>query len=121
MAAPIFDTADVEKNRLAGGLGYILPFVPYLACKDSAFGRYCANQGLILWICLLLAWIVFGIVGALLGWLPLVGALISWIIGMAHWVVNAVLCLVMLYFTFIACTTGRANEVPVVGTVTLLK
>ncbi len=117
MAAPVFDTADIEKNKLTGGIGYILPFVPYFACKNSAFGRYCANQGLILWICLLLVGIVFGIVGALLGWIPLIGG----VIRAAHWVVRTVLWLVMIYYTFIACTTGRANEVPVVGTVTLIK
>ena len=121
MAAPIFDSKDVESNRVTGGIGYILPFVPYFACKNSAFGRYCANQGLILWIAILLVSIVFGIVSGVLGWFPLIGGMVRWLLGTASHLVRTILIIVGCYCSFIAIKDGRATEIPVIGTLNLIK
>ena len=63
---PTFDKEDVEKNKVMAGLAYIIFFLPLIACPDSAFGRFHANQGLLLFI--------FGVVGSfLLGLIPIIG------------------------------------------------
>lgn len=49
-AVPIFEKADVEKNKVIAGLAYLLFFLPLIACPDSPFGRFHANQALLLWI-----------------------------------------------------------------------
>ena len=121
MAAPIFDSSDVDRNRVTGGIGYILPFVPYLTCKNSAFGRYCANQGLILWIVIFLTYVAFGLIGAVLGWLPLLGGMVHWIVNTASNLVRGVVFIYACYCAFIAISSGRATEVPVVGTLQLIK
>ena len=53
-----FDPDDMKKNALIGALGFICFPVPLIACPQSLFGRFCANQGLIL----LLAYIAVSIV-----------------------------------------------------------
>ncbi len=44
----IFDPADIEKNKTIAGLAYVLFFLPLIACPDSKFGRFHANQALLL-------------------------------------------------------------------------
>jgi hypothetical protein len=44
-AIPVFDQADIEKNKTMAGLAYLLFFLPLVACPDSPFGRFHANQG----------------------------------------------------------------------------
>ena len=48
----IFNTEDVEQNKVFGILSYIgiLVLVPILAAKDSQYARFHANQGLVLFI-----------------------------------------------------------------------
>ena len=41
------DPADIEKNKAMGGLAYFLFFLPLVACPESKYGRFHANQGLI--------------------------------------------------------------------------
>jgi len=48
--AQAFDPADIEKNKTVAGLAYILFFLPLIACPDSPYGRFHANQGLLLLI-----------------------------------------------------------------------
>ena len=121
MAAPIFDSVDVEKNKVTAGLGYVVPFAPYLLCKDSALGRYCANQGLILWICIFLVWVAFGLVSGLLGWFPLLGSMVRFILNWGSRIIRFVLFIGMVYSAFRVMNSGRATEVPVVGGLDLLK
>ena len=121
MAAPIFDSSDVDQNKFRGGLGYVIPFAPHFLCRDSAFGRYCANQGLILWISVAVVSIAFGLISTLLGWIPLLGWLVHFVVNSAAGVVRLVIFVIMAYYAIMAMKFGRANEVPIVGNITLLK
>ena len=121
MSAPIFGSDDVEKNKVRGGLGYLIPFAPYFLCRESAFGRYCANQGLIMWICIAIVSVAFGIIGGVIGWIPLLGPLVRWILSRASGVVRMIVTVIMIYYAVMAMKFGRANEVPVVGGIKLLK
>jgi uncharacterized membrane protein len=66
--AEIFDPADIEKNKTMAGLAYFIFFLPLLACPDSAFGKFHANQALLLLIVSIAGSIVLSII-PIIGWL----------------------------------------------------
>lgn len=113
MAAPHFDPADVNKNRVVGGIGYLLFFVPLIACNNSRYGRYCANQGLLLLIAVAVVSIVFGLLGAI----PLIG----WLFNIIRNLVQLVIAVVAVYYTFLAVTAGDAREYPIIGYITIIR
>lgn len=106
-----FDPADIEKNKVISALSYfgILFFLPLLACPDSKFGHFHANQGLLL----LIFAIIGGIVQRLLGWIPIAGWIISAII-------NIILFVLFLY-GLICTLQGQAKPLPIIGHIQLLK
>ena len=82
------------------GLAYILFFLPLVACPESRFGRFHANQGLIL----LLVSIVGGIV---LGIIPIIG----WIIMPIFYIAVMVLAIMGL----VAGLNGQAKKLPLIS------
>ena len=68
-----FAAEDIEKNKVVAGLSYfgILFFLPLVAAPDSRFGKFHANQALVL--------LLAGVVGAIsLGIISVVLTLIWW-------------------------------------------
>jgi len=112
-----FDQSDVEKNRVLGGLGYLVFFLPLLACPDSRFGRFCANQGLLLWIAGFVVWIGFGLLEWILGWIPFVG----WLVYIVHSLANLAVGIIALYYMYLAMSKGDAREIPVIGNYQIIK
>ncbi|MBQ8088058.1 MAG: hypothetical protein IJ234_06505 [Clostridia bacterium] len=107
-----FAPEDLKKNKTMAGLGYIVFFVPLITCKDSKLGRYCANQGLLLLVLIVLASMLFGVLAGipLLGWIfRLVGGLVN----LALFIVG-ILCYVQLM------TNDRVVELPYIGGFRLL-
>ncbi len=100
-----FDPSDIEANKvLAAVAGVpILFWVPLVACGDSAFGKFYANQGL---ICTVLT-IICGIIGWILGLIPVVGTIIGAVLGLV--------CLAIALLLIISAATGKAREIPVIG------
>lgn len=102
-----FDRADIEQNKVIAALAYlgILFFLPLIACPDSKFGRFHANQGLILLIC--------SFIGGFINIVPILGNIASAVIGLA----------VFIYFLFglINTLNGCAKELPYVGGILLIK
>ena len=47
-----YDTQDIQSNKVWAVLAYlgILFFLPLVACKDSRFGKFHANQGFALFL-----------------------------------------------------------------------
>lgn len=86
-------------------LSYFLFFIPLIAAKDSKLAMFHANQSLVL----LIGWVISMFIGVVpvLGWIasPLLGLalFILWIIG----IVNA--------------AQGQMKELPVIGTIKILK
>ena len=76
-----FDTDDLKKNNIAAALGCLVFPVPLIVCSQSRFGRFCANQGLVLCIAQLVLKIAFYLIDVLLGWIPLIGPILN-IVGM---------------------------------------
>ncbi len=113
-----FDAQDINTNKAMAILAYFGPLVliPIFAAKDSKFARYHANQGLVL----LLAAIVYGIVYNILSAIILA---ISWrlyfvvsIIGLVSIVIT-----VLAIIGIINAATGKAKELPLIGTFKILK
>lgn len=68
-----FAAEDIERNKVVAGLSYfgILFFLPLVAAPDSRFGKFHANQALVL--------LLAGVVGAIsLGIISVVLTLIWW-------------------------------------------
>ena len=100
-----FDKDDIEKNKVMGLLAYILFFIPLLAAKDSPFAKYHANQGLVLFICGLIASVV-------------------WIIPILGWIVAPILSIVITVLAVIGiinAVNGKAKELPIIGKYKILK
>lgn len=102
-------SADAEKNKAMGIVGYILPvlfFIPLISdAKDSPFAKFHANQQLLL----LITWMAVSIVGGIipfLGWFVPLGSLC---------------CLVLMIMGIINASKGETKELPVIGGISILK
>ena len=88
------------------GLAYLLFFLPLLACPESRYAKFHANQALILLIAAIAGNVVLGII-PIIGWLLIpiygIGVLILGIMGL----VNGF--------------GGKAKELPLIGKFTILK
>lgn len=105
MSEKNYTPEDIEKNKVVAAIAYAIFFVPLLVDKDSEFGKFHANQGLLLLIVSLLgnAILTVSIVGILL--LP---------------VLNVIL-LVLFIMGVINAINGEAKDLPVIGKYRLLK
>lgn len=105
-----FDPADIEQNKVISALSYfaILFFLPLVAAPNSKFGRFHANQSLLL----LIFCIITGIVSAIVGWIPFVGSLISTLLGLID--------IVLVLYGLINTLQGKAIELPFIGHIRLI-
>lgn len=112
-----FDPADIAHNKAMAILAYfgILILFPILGAKHSRFAQYHANQGLILLIVSLAYGVVNAIVEAVLGWIPVLGALVSLVLLLGN-----VAILVLTILGIVNAAKGIAKEVPLVGKYRLL-
>lgn len=97
---PNFDPGDIEKNKTMAGLAYLIFFLPLLACPDSQFGRFHANQALLLFI------------------LGLGGSMILSLIPIIGWVLLPVFGLGVLVFAIMGLVNGfggKGKELPLIG------
>ncbi len=101
-----FSAEDIEKNKAMAGLAYFIFFLPLLACPESAYARFHANQSLVLLIAAILGNVILGMI-PVIGWLLLpvfgIGVLILGIMGL----VNGF--------------GGKAKQLPIIGKFTILK
>lgn len=103
---PTFAPEDIEGNKVMAGLAYILFFLPLVVCPDSPFGRYHANQGLLLLLLGLGGSIILSII-PIIGWILLpffaIGVFILAVIGL----INGF--------------TGKGKALPIIGKYQLIK
>ena len=111
-----FDADDMRQNAIPAALGYLLFPVPLFVCPGSRFGRFCANQGLILALCYLACIVAFWLLGLIAGWIPLVG----WLIRLAGRLAKAAVVLTGIYFAVMAWQ-GKPMRFPVVGDYELIR
>ena len=113
-----FEKEDIEKNKVMSVLAYIwwLVIVTIVAAPNSKFARFHANQGLVLAIALTVFSILAGILTGVLGWIPVVG----WIVSAVFWLIDAAIFALMLYL-IITTAQGKAKELPFIGKFKILK
>lgn len=64
----MFTVEDIENNKVISALAYIIFFLPLIVCADSPFGKFHANQGLLLLITGAAGDIVLGLI-PIIGWI----------------------------------------------------
>lgn len=101
-----FDEKDIAENKIIAALAYILFLIPLLAAPKSKFAKFHTNQGLWLNIVEFAGWVI-------LPRLPLFGGLLYLAFSLATFVATVYL----IYVTY----TGKAYELPVVGSAILIK
>ncbi len=101
-----FTNEDIEKGKTMAGLAYILFFLPLIACPESRYARFHANQSLLLLITAIAGNIILGII-PIIGWmlLPLF----------------SILVLVLAIMGLINGFTGKAKQLPIIGKFTIIK
>jgi uncharacterized membrane protein len=102
----MFTQEDIEKNKTMAGLAYLIFFLPLVAAPESKFGKFHANQGLIL--------LIFGVVGSgILAIIPILG----WILLPVFSIFTIVLGIMGLVNGF----GGKAKRLPVIGGFDIIK
>lgn len=105
-----FDPADIEKTKRISLLSYLglLFLIPMLVHQDSRFARYHVNQGIVLF----LFGLICNVACTVVGWIPLIG----WIVSLAIGIIE----LVLMIIGIVNAVNGRAKELPVIGRFKLL-
>ena len=101
-----FTPEDIESSKVMAGLAYILFFLPMVVCPASPYGRYHANQGLLLLL------------------LGLGGSIILSIIPIIGWLLLPIFALVVFIIAVIGLIngfTGKAKPIPIIGKYQLIK
>jgi uncharacterized membrane protein len=110
-AAEIFEEEDIRQNKTMAGLAYILFFLPLIVCKDSKFGRFHANQGLLLLILSVAGYIAISIVTTIL-------ATITWrlfgFISLLYSLFGLFILAIAIY-GLVNGLNGKAKELPIIG------
>jgi len=98
--------SNLDNDKLFAILAYFLFFIPILAAKNSKLAMFHANQSLIL----LIIWVVVWFVSAII---PLIGAVISMIVGLG--------VLVLWVMGVLSAAKGEMKPLPLIGSYTLIK
>ena len=106
-----FDPADIEKNKVVAGLSYLgfLFFLPLLACPESRFAKFHANQAFMLFV----TGIAWSVIGRILNVIPVAGEVIEGLGGL--------LLAVVMIATLISAFKGKAKVLPVIGKMEIFK
>ena len=107
------DAADVEKNKVMGILAYlgILWLVPFLAAKDSPFAKYHCNQGIVLILASIAAWIVNIVLDMVLVFIPFLG----WFLMVVLHLCLVIGILVLAVMGIINAVNGACKPLPLIG------
>ncbi|MBE6876200.1 MAG: hypothetical protein E7496_05645 [Ruminococcus sp.] len=100
-----FYPEDISTNQVSGILASfsVLFWLPLVIAKDSPYAKFCANQGLTLFA----LEAVLGIATKVLGWIPIIG-----------WIVSLVACLATLgtfLLLLISACQKKARKIPFIG------
>jgi uncharacterized membrane protein len=116
-AEEVFAPDDIEKNKGMAALAYILFFLPLVACPDSRFGRFHANQGLLILIGAIGGGIALAIISTILGLISYYLLFISTLLYIALYVGLTVL----IVMGIINAVNGKAKPLPLIGNIKIIK
>ena len=107
-----------SNDKAFGALGYvgILFLIPLLAGKTE-FTRFHANQGLVLFIADVASGIIIGILSAILGFIPIFGAILAGIISC----LLGLAIFVLMILGIVHAVQGEMKPLPVIGGITIIK
>jgi len=111
------DAQDVAANKTMGILAYLIFFLPLIACPQSPFGKFHANQGLLVLILSVGGSIVLGILQAIV-------LAIFWVLGILFtliWIVFPILILVLVIMGMVSASKGEMKPLPIIGKFTIIK
>ena len=101
-----FTQEDIEKNKVISAFAYLIFFLPLIVCPASPFGKFHANQGLLLLITCIAGSIILSII-PIIGWIALplfsLAVFIIGIMGLIH------------------TLNGKAKELPIIGRYRIIK
>jgi uncharacterized membrane protein len=101
-----FTPEDIESSKVMAGLACILFFLPLVVCPDSPFGRYHANQGLLL--------LLLGMGGSVvLSIIPIIGWMLLPIFALGVFILGVM--------GLINGFTGKGKALPIIGKYQLIK
>ena len=108
------DAEDAETNKVSGILAYvgILFIVPMLNMKESPFCRYHANQGLVLFLAIVAAFIVLGMATLI----PFIGFIFGWI-----YILLYLAMLGMIVLGILNAANGKCVPLPLIGGIKLIQ
>jgi uncharacterized membrane protein len=123
----VFDPADIEANKIASLFAYILFFIPLIVCPNSKFGRFHANQGLIIFIAGIMNSVLQAIINGIF-WAVRWGSGSGWWWN-AGWFFNpfsiipgaiGFALLAAVIYGIVNAANGKAVEIPVIGKLRLI-
>jgi uncharacterized membrane protein len=108
-----FYPEDMKTNQVAGILASfpILFWLPLVMAKESPYGKFCANQGFILFVLNIAISIATSIVSAVFSHIPLIGGILNWVVSLAVFAVTTGAFLLLL----ISACQGKARKIPFAG------
>ncbi|MBQ8515489.1 MAG: DUF4870 domain-containing protein [Ruminococcus sp.] len=114
-----FGTQEIAEAKVVSVLAYIpiLFWLPLVTVKNN-YGKFHANQGLNLLLFGFVMSIASAVIGAVLGWIPLVGGIICTLVD----IVVAVAEIGLMIYGMVNTGNGKAKELPLIGgLLTLIK
>ena len=112
-----FSEEDIDQSAFFAPIAYlgVLFFVPILARPKSAFAKYHANQGLLLLLTTIVAYIAIILIGLLLN---LVGL---WFFTIFLFFVYNLFMIALMIVGAYNASSGYAKELPLVGRIRIIK
>lgn len=106
-----YDKNDIEQNKIMAVLAYLgfLILIPILAASNSKFARFHSNQGLVL----LIFGFAFSVLARLFFFIPLLTGLLSFVVSIAF--------IVFVIIGIVNAANGKAKELPLIGSIKILK
>ena len=110
---------DIADNKTMCIFAYIgiLFLIPLLACKNSRYARFHANQGLIFFLFAIVLGIADGILSIIFSFIPILGVILNILLGLVCYVLPLGYMILGIY----NAVKGRANELPIIGKIRIIK
>jgi len=104
---------DIKANQVSGILASfpVLFWLPLVIAKESPYGKFCANQGLTLFVLNIIVSIATTAGGKILSYIPLIGGILNWVFDLAAFAVTTGAFLLLL----ISACQGKARKIPFIG------
>lgn len=114
-----YEQNDIESTKGLACLSYlgILFLIPMLVNKNSPYTKFHVNQGIVLLIAEIILGVASGLIRFALGLIPFIGGIIANLLG----IVIGLVCLAFIILGIVNAAQGRAQELPVIGSIRIYR